>query len=114
MRASRFRDHLLAGGGDRTIQELLGHVAVDDATLHRCRHSETDRSYDRAHPAPPPDELLAQKRTVALAEPLAEQNMFGGIGKVLSRRDFAIYWSSNGVNTVGRWMYRIAAWLAWG
>ena len=40
--------------------------------------------------------------------------MFGGIGKVLSRRDFAIYWSSNGVNTVGRWMYRIAvAWLAW-
>ena len=40
--------------------------------------------------------------------------MFGGISKVLSQRDFAIYWSSNGVNTVGRWMYRIAvAWLAW-
>jgi len=40
--------------------------------------------------------------------------MLGGIGKVLSQRDFAIYWASNGVNTVGRWMYRIAvAWLAW-
>ena len=40
--------------------------------------------------------------------------MFGGIGRVLSQRDFAIYWASNGVNTVGRWMYRIAvAWLAW-
>ena len=40
--------------------------------------------------------------------------MFGGISKVLSQRDFAIYWSSNGVNTIGRWMYRIAvAWLAW-
>ena len=40
--------------------------------------------------------------------------MFGGIGRVLSQRDFGIYWASNGVNTVGRWMYRIAvAWLAW-
>ena len=40
--------------------------------------------------------------------------MLGGIERVLSQRDFAIYWASNGVNTVGRWMYRIAvAWLAW-
>ena len=40
--------------------------------------------------------------------------MFGGIGRALAQRDFCIYWTSNGVNTVGRWMYRIAvAWLTW-
>ncbi|MEE2996565.1 MAG: MFS transporter [Pseudomonadota bacterium] len=40
--------------------------------------------------------------------------MLGGIGRVISQRDFAIYWASNGFNTVGRWMYRVAvAWLAW-
>lgn len=40
--------------------------------------------------------------------------MFGGIGRALSNRDYCIYWASNGVNTVGRWMYRIAiGWLTW-
>jgi MFS family permease len=40
--------------------------------------------------------------------------MFGGIGRALSHRDYCIYWTSNGINTVGRWMYRIAVgWLTW-
>ena len=40
--------------------------------------------------------------------------MFGGIGRALSHRDYLLYWSSNGINTIGRWMYRIAVgWLTW-
>lgn len=40
--------------------------------------------------------------------------MFGGIGRALSNRDYCLYWASNGVNTIGRWMYRIAVgWLTW-
>ena len=40
--------------------------------------------------------------------------MFGGIARALSHRDYLLYWSSNGVNTIGRWMYRIAVgWLTW-
>lgn len=40
--------------------------------------------------------------------------MFGGIGRALSNRDYCIYWASNGINTIGRWMYRIAiGWLTW-
>ena len=40
--------------------------------------------------------------------------MFGGIGRVLSHRYYTIYWASNGISTIGRWMYRIAvAWLTW-
>lgn len=40
--------------------------------------------------------------------------MFGGIGRALSHRDYCIYWTSNGINTIGRWMYRIAVgWLTW-
>jgi MFS family permease len=40
--------------------------------------------------------------------------MFGGIGRALSNRNYCIYWSSNGINTIGRWMYRIAiGWLTW-
>ena len=40
--------------------------------------------------------------------------MFGGIGRALSHRDYCIYWASNGINTIGRWMYRVAvAWLTW-
>lgn len=40
--------------------------------------------------------------------------MFGGIGCALSHRDYCVYWGSNGINTVGRWMYRVAvAWLTW-
>lgn len=34
--------------------------------------------------------------------------MFGGIGRALSHRDYLLHWSSNGINTMGRWMYRIA------
>ena len=40
--------------------------------------------------------------------------MLGGIGRALSHRDYCLYWSSNGVTTIGRWMYRIAVgWLTW-
>lgn len=39
---------------------------------------------------------------------------FGGIGRALSHRDYCVYWTSNGINTIGRWMYRIAVgWLTW-
>ncbi len=41
-------------------------------------------------------------------------SMFGGIGRALSHRDYLLYWSSNGINTIGRWMYRVAVgWLTW-
>jgi len=40
--------------------------------------------------------------------------MLGGIGRSLSHKYYAIYWASNGINTTGRWMYRIAVgWLTW-
>ena len=40
--------------------------------------------------------------------------MFGGIGRALSHRDYCLYWASNGITTIGRWMYRIAiGWLTW-
>ena len=40
--------------------------------------------------------------------------MFGGIGRALSHRDYCLYWASNGITTIGRWMYRIAVgWLTW-
>ncbi len=40
--------------------------------------------------------------------------IFGGIGQALSNRNFCIYWAGNGLNTIARWMYRIAVgWLAW-
>ena len=40
--------------------------------------------------------------------------MLGGIGRALSHRDYCLYWASNGTNTIGRWMYRIAVgWLTW-
>ena len=40
--------------------------------------------------------------------------MLGGIGRALSHRDYCVYWASNGINTIGRWMYRIAVgWLTW-
>jgi predicted MFS family arabinose efflux permease len=41
-------------------------------------------------------------------------SLFGGIGQALSNRNFCVYWSGNGINTIARWMYRIAVgWLAW-
>lgn len=40
--------------------------------------------------------------------------MFGGIGRALSHRYYCLYWASNGITTIGRWMYRIAVgWLTW-
>lgn len=41
-------------------------------------------------------------------------NFSGGIGRALRHRNYRVYWASNGLSTVGRWMYRVAmAWLTW-
>ena len=41
-------------------------------------------------------------------------SLFGGIGKALSNRQFRRYWTTNAVNTVGRWIYRTAVgWMVW-
>lgn len=40
--------------------------------------------------------------------------LFGGIGLALGNRNFLVYWAGNGLNVIGRWMYRISVgWLAW-
>jgi MFS family permease len=40
--------------------------------------------------------------------------VFGGIGRALSARLYRRYWTSNAINTVGRWLYRMAVgWLTW-
>lgn len=40
--------------------------------------------------------------------------ILGGIGRALAHRNYRLYWASNGLNTIGRWMYRVAvAWLTW-
>jgi MFS family permease len=45
---------------------------------------------------------------------MAESRFFGGIAAALSNPQFRLYWSSNAVSTIGRWVYRTAvAWLAW-
>ena len=39
---------------------------------------------------------------------------FGGIGRALSNPQFKLFWASNGLSTIGRWVYRTAAaWLTW-
>jgi len=49
-----------------------------------------------------------------IPEQTQNHKMFGGIGRALSHKYYAIYWTSNAINTTGRWMYRIAVgWLAW-
>ncbi len=41
-------------------------------------------------------------------------NLLGGIGRALRHRNYRVYWASNGLNTIGRWMYRVAmAWITW-
>jgi MFS family permease len=40
--------------------------------------------------------------------------VFGGIGRALSTPLYRRYWASNAVNTIGRWLYRMAVgWLTW-
>jgi MFS family permease len=39
---------------------------------------------------------------------------FGGIGRALAARLYRRYWAANAINTVGRWLYRMAVgWLTW-
>jgi MFS family permease len=41
-------------------------------------------------------------------------DLMGGIGRALRHRNYRVYWASNALNTIGRWMYRVAmAWLTW-
>ena len=40
--------------------------------------------------------------------------LFGGIGRALSHPAYRTYWAGQGVNSIGRWMYRTAiGWLTW-
>jgi MFS family permease len=39
---------------------------------------------------------------------------FGGIGRALAARLYRRYWAANALNTIGRWLYRMAVgWLTW-
>lgn len=41
-------------------------------------------------------------------------NILGGIGQALSNPHYRLFWATNGLSTVGRWIYRTAVmWLAW-
>ena len=45
---------------------------------------------------------------------MAHNSFLGGIGRVLSNRQFCRYWTSNAGSVVGRWIYRTAVgWLVW-
>ena len=45
---------------------------------------------------------------------MSKSSLFGGIGQALSNRHYRLFWASNGISTVGRWIYRTAVlWLAW-
>ena len=40
--------------------------------------------------------------------------LFGGIGRALSHPTYRTYWAGQGINSIGRWMYRTAiGWLTW-
>jgi MFS family permease len=40
--------------------------------------------------------------------------LFGGIGRALSHPIYRTYWAGQGINSVGRWMYRTSiGWLTW-
>ena len=45
---------------------------------------------------------------------MAKSSFFGGIATALSNPQYRLYWSSNAVSTIGRWVYRTAVgWLTW-
>lgn len=45
---------------------------------------------------------------------MADRSFFGGIGVVLSHSQYRLYFISNLVSTIGRWIYRSsAAWFTW-
>jgi MFS family permease len=45
---------------------------------------------------------------------MVKSSVFGGIATALSNPQYRLYWSSNAVSTIGRWVYRTAVgWLTW-
>jgi MFS family permease len=45
---------------------------------------------------------------------LADSSFFGGIGRALSHSGYRLMWWSNGVNTTGRWLFKVAlGWITW-
>ena len=45
---------------------------------------------------------------------MADRSFFGGIGVALSHPQYRLYFISNLVSTIGRWIYRSsAAWFTW-
>lgn len=45
---------------------------------------------------------------------MVASSLLGGIGAALSNPQFRLYWSTNAVSTIGRWVYRTAVgWLTW-
>jgi MFS family permease len=45
---------------------------------------------------------------------LAENSFFGGIGRALSHPGYRLMWWSNGINTTGRWLFKVSlGWLTW-
>ncbi|MFP6711053.1 MAG: MFS transporter [Rhodospirillales bacterium] len=45
---------------------------------------------------------------------MAENSFFGGIGRALSHPGYRLMWWSNGINTTGRWLFKVSlGWLTW-
>ena len=45
---------------------------------------------------------------------MASSKLLGGIGQALSNKYYLLFWATNGISTIGRWIYRTAVmWLAW-
>lgn len=45
---------------------------------------------------------------------MSNSKILGGIGQALSNPRYRLYWATNGLATVGRWVYRTAVmWLTW-
>ena len=41
-------------------------------------------------------------------------NVFGGIGRALSHPRYRLLWWSNGINTIGRWIFKVSmGWMTW-
>jgi MFS family permease len=45
---------------------------------------------------------------------LAANSFYGGIGRALSHPGYRLMWWSNGINTTGRWLFKVSlGWLTW-
>ena len=45
---------------------------------------------------------------------MAENSLYGGIGRALSHRGYRLMWWSHGTNTTGRWLFKVSlGWITW-